>query len=125
MRLTRLRQDDEAERLPLRQPERLGAVPLPRGDRLDGAAHDLGRVGHHRQGEAQDRLGPVGERDAQPEDADLEGDQEHAQEQQHQPGRVAEQLRDDARRTMRTSPEPRELGDADRHAGHGADRPSP
>ncbi len=69
----------------------------PGGDRADRAAHDLRRVGHHGQREAQDRLGPVGERDAQTEDADLEGDQEHAQEQQHQPGRVAEELGDDTR----------------------------
>ena len=90
-------------------------------DRLDGAAHDLGDVGHDRQRQAERRLDPVGKRHRRAADVKFEGHQEHHEEQQHEPRRVAEELDDDPRgaahrRARRDAREP------EQHAGGGAQR---
>src|SRR5665213_1083966 len=92
--LDALRQDDHPHRLPPRECERCRRLPLPGRDRLHGAAQDLRHIRHHRQREAERRLDPVGNLDRHTEHAHLERQQEHAIEQQHQPWRVAEELRD-------------------------------
>ena len=63
------------------------------GYRLHGAAHDLRHVRHHRQRQAERRLDPVGDRYGDAEHGDLERQQEHAVKKQHQPWRVAEEMR--------------------------------
>ena len=51
----RLGQDDQRRRLDRLEPERLGRLGLPAGQRLQAAAHDLGDVGGGEQGEHDDR----------------------------------------------------------------------
>ncbi len=53
--LERLRQDDQAHRLPIAEAERLGGFELALRNRLQAAAHDLRHVGRRKQRDADQR----------------------------------------------------------------------
>src|SRR5579885_2501216 len=87
-----LRQDHHPEDLASREGERLARLPLLQRNGLDAAAHDLGDVGHHRKRQSDHSLRHVRQRHGRERQRDRERQQEHAVEEQHQPGRVPEEL---------------------------------
>ena len=119
--LEALRQDDAPQGLPPRIGQRFGGLPLAGRHRQHRAAHDLRDIRHDRQGQAEHRLHPVRNLDDRIAERDLEREGQHHDEQQHQPGRVAERLgqepADAADRAAQGN-----LAEAEQDAEDGADR---
>ena len=83
--LQRLRQDDQPHLLPVAEAERIGALVLALGDRLQAAAHHLGHVGRGEQRHADQRAQQLVEVDARRQEQrqhhachEQHGDQRHA-----------------------------------------------
>ncbi|MPN14862.1 hypothetical protein SDC9_162191 [bioreactor metagenome] len=87
-----LRQHDAAIDLRPREGQRLHGLPLRAGDQLDRTAKNLGHDGAGGQGQAQHHLHPVGERCAEAAKVQLEREHIGGEIDQHQRGRVAEDL---------------------------------
>ena len=96
--LETLRQYDQPQGLLPAIGEGFGGFPLSGGHRHDCAAYDFGNIGHDRQRQAENCLEPVRYRINGIADAEFVGQGQHDDKQNHQPGRVAEQLRDEPAR---------------------------
>ena len=119
--LEALRQDDAPQGLLARIGQRFGGLPLAGRHRKHRAAHDFRDVRHDRQRQAEHRLHPVRDLDDGIAEHDLEREGQHHDEQQNQPGRVAERLGQEPADPAH-GPAGRDLAEAEQHAEDGADR---
>jgi hypothetical protein len=94
--------------------------PLAARQGFDGAANDLGNVRHHRQRQPERCLYPVRQGNRKSGNIHLERQQEHREEKQNQPWRVAEELGHEPRKPAQSRIQ-RYLAKAEADADNGPD----